>query len=269
MAVLLDPPAGQEIDGLRRAVGDPSLGRIPPHVTLVPPVNVRREELPDALAVLRRAAAATPPLQLAVGAVSTFLPVNPVLYLGVGGDVEHLRALRDAVFVPPLERRLSWPWVPHVTLADGAPEDRIAAALESLSGYSVLAPVDRVVLLEEGPGRVWTPLADAALGPPARIGTGGLVLELTRGRLVDPLLGAPPGPAGLVPPLVVTAHREGRPVGWARATVDHRGTHTEIHVAEEHRRQGIGGHLRAHLDWALAQRFSAPAGEDYSKGTEA
>lgn len=255
VALLLDSPIREEVEGLRRAVADPSLGRIPPHVTLVPPVNVRREALPAALQVLRRAAGRVRPIELTVGAVSTFLPVNPVLYLQVGGDIEALRALRDAVFEPPLERPLSWPWVPHVTLADGASEERISAALQALDGYAALTKVDRVVLLEEGPGRVWAPLADAALGPPARIGTGGLALELTRGRLVDPLLDAPTPPAGVLgEPVVVTAHREGEPVGWARATVHADGTRSEVYVLEDHRRQGIGSHLRAHLDWAMAQR---------------
>lgn len=253
VAVLLDPPVRHEVDGLRRAVGDPSLDRIPPHITLVPPINVRGEHVPDALAALRRAAAKVRPLDLTLGAASTFLPVNPVLYLQVGGDTDGLRALRDAVFVAPLERKLSWPWVPHVTLADGAAEERIRAALESLDGYAVEVRADRVVLLEEGPGRVWSEWADAALGPPARVGTGGLVVELTRGRLVDPLLEAPPPPDGiLAEPMVVTAHREGAPVGWARATMRADGTHVEVHVVEEHRRQGIGRHLKAHLDWALA-----------------
>lgn len=262
VAVVLDPPVADEVDGLRRAVADPSLGRIPPHITLVPPVNVRRQDLPAALAALRRAAAGVRPMQLTAGPVTTFLPANPVLYLRIGGEVDALRKLRDAVFVPPLERKLSWPWVPHVTLADGIAEDRIAAALQALDGYSSVAEVDRVVLLEEGPGRVWSPLADVALGPPARVGTGGLVLELTGGRLVDPLLDAPAAPPGsLAPPIVVNAHREGAAVGWARATAGHGGMVTEMYVVPEHRRQGIAGHLRAHLDWAVRVR--------YSKATEA
>ena len=267
MAVVLDPPHSVEIDGLRRAVGDPSLGRIPPHVTLVPPVNVRRDDLPTALAVLRAAAAAVPgPLALTLGAVTTFLPVNPVLYLAVGGDLGDLRRLRDAVFRPPLERSLSWPWVPHVTLADGAEPERIAAALTALGSYTAVATVDRVVLLEEGRGRVWAPLADARLGAPARIGTGGLTLHLTTGRLSDPQLvearaelageapcACPPeeGPAGLLAPVVVTAHREGEAVGQAAARVGAGGPEVEVWVRPGDRRQGIGGHLLAHLEHEL------------------
>jgi 2'-5' RNA ligase len=253
VALLLDPPVRDEVNGLRRSLSDPSLTRIPPHITLVPPVNVRRDDLPSALAVLRRAAARSHPLALTIGAVATFLPVNPVLYLQVGGDRDGLRELRDAVFVPPLERTLSWPWVPHVTLADGAEEERVAAGLRALAGYAVVAEIDRVVILEEGPGRRWEPLADALLGAPARIGTGGLPVELTRGRIVDPTLEAPPLPGTVQgEPLVVTAHREGAPVGWARAWFDREGTHREVFVVEPHRGQGIGGHLKAHLDWAVS-----------------
>ncbi|MBV9661015.1 MAG: 2'-5' RNA ligase family protein, partial [Acidimicrobiales bacterium] len=84
VALLLDGPPAHELDGLRRALGDPALGRIPPHVTLVPPVNVRAAELPVALAVIRAAAARqSGPLDLTIGSVATFLPANPVVYLSV------------------------------------------------------------------------------------------------------------------------------------------------------------------------------------------
>ena len=180
------------MDGLRRALGDPSIGRVAAHLTLVPPVNVGAGQLPAALAAVRAAAAGQAgPLQLTLGPPATFLPANPVLYLDVGGDLEALRRLRDAVFVPPLRRTLSWPWVPHVTLADTASEARIAAAVVALDRFAVVTSVECVTVLEERRGRVWRPLADAALGPPAVIGRGGLAVEITRGR-VPRSGGAPP-----------------------------------------------------------------------------
>lgn len=263
MAVVLDPPVADEVDGLRRAVGDPSLARIPPHVTLVPPVNVRAAGLADALRRVRAAAASVAgPLRLTLGSVSTFLPANPVLYLAVGGDLDGLRRLRDAVFAPPLERKLSWPWVPHVTLADGTSEERIAAGLGALADYAAVARIDRLVLLEEGPGRLWRPLADAALGRPVRVGTGGLALEITSGRLPDPeLMGHPDlvaGPSGPCRPggplsFVLTAHREGHPAATGAAWLDPAGPHVAVWVRPEHRRQGIGGQVLAHLE-ATARR---------------
>jgi 2'-5' RNA ligase len=270
VALVLDRPLADEVDGLRRALGDPALGRIPAHLTLVPPVNVRRDQLATAVARLRAAASVVEgAIQLTLGSVTTFLPVNPVVFLAVGGDTPELRRLRDAVFVPPLERKLSWPWVPHVTLADGIDELRISSALTALDRFATVWDVDRLVLLQEGPGQVWQPLADAALGPPAIVGTGGLPLEITRGRLLDPEvrqmldgagLGTGPGPEAssdsrrpVFYPIVMSGRREGQLQGVAAAWAEPDGGHVAIYVEPRVRRQGIGAHLLAHLEAAARQ----------------
>jgi 2'-5' RNA ligase len=258
VAFLLPPDVAAEVNGLRRAVGDTSLPRIPPHVTLVPPVNVRGEHGGAALAVLRSAAAAAPTeITLTLGPPATFLPVNPVLYLVVDGDLVALHALRDRVFKPPLERPLSWPFVPHVTLADEASPDRIEAAITALASYTAVARIDRLHLLQEvkGPqGRRWEPLADAAFGPPAVIGRGGLALELTASRLVDPEaaellegLSLPPV-AGADRRTVITARREDKVVGVAIACLTPDGGSVGVLVAPPCRRQGIGSHLLAAVE---------------------
>lgn len=284
VALLVDQPAAAEIDGLRRAVGDRALDRIPPHLTLVPPVNVRGDQLGSALARLRLAAgAAAGPLELTLGPPSTFLPANPVLFLAVGGDLPELRSLRAGVFVPPLARQLTWPWVPHVTLADDAAPARIEAALVALDRYARVVEVDRLVLLEEtrtDQGRRWVPLADAALGPPAVVGRGGLALTLVRGRIVDPEaaallggaadVGAAGGPSGagaaladgtslgrfpLVsstgPPIVVTARHDEMAVGLAVAWRVDDGGHVAVLVDPTRRRSGIGTHLLAAVESAV------------------
>jgi 2'-5' RNA ligase len=268
VALVLDPPIADEVDGLRRAVGDPSLSRVPPHVTLVPPVNVRAEQLGAALARLRTAAAGQAgPLRLTLGPPATFLPDNPVLYLEVGGDLEDLRTLRDAVFVAPLARTLTWPWVPHVTVADSAGEARIAAAVTALDRFAAVTTIDRVVLLQEGGGRLWHPLADAAFGPPARVGTGGLTIEITAGRTFDPEALRMLEEAGAIStdgeemrplpgrspffPIVLSVRREGTVVASAAAWRADDGGHVAVIVAPEVRGQGIGGTALVHLETAV------------------
>lgn len=278
VALVLDPPLSDEVEGLRRALGDPSLGRVPPHLTLVPPVNVRTSELSDALEVLREAAARQPgALRITLGPPATFLPDNPVLFLDVGGDIERLRDLRDALFKAPLERPLSWPWVPHVTLADGIDEDRIAAALASLDRFASLADFDRVVILEESRGRLWTPLADARLGPPVVVGTGGLAVRITQGRLLDPLLIGGLGDDEEIKSLlaawtdvastdaawtdvdrapaqiVLTAQRRGQLLGTAVIRRDPLGARAAVFVLPDARREGTGGHLLAQLESAALE----------------
>lgn len=267
VALVVDPPVADEIDGLRRALADPALGRIDPHVTLVPPVNVRGGDLDRALRLLRGAAAArTGPLRLTLGPPASFLPRNPVLFLEVAGDGAELRALRDAVFAPPLARELTWPWVPHLTLADGVDPARITAALVALDRYVGVIEVDRVVLLEETRsgtgGRRWAPLADAALGPAAVVGRGGLALTLVRSRLVDPeaaelvrgVLGADDASwpwADAPRQVVVTARRDDSPAGVAVAWGDDHGGHVAVLVGAGTRHEGVGSHLLAHVEAAV------------------
>src|SRR5713101_8326447 len=126
VALVVPPPVGAEVDGLRRACGDGALGRIPPHCTLVPPVNLREDRISDALAHLRDAASTTRPFTVELGPADTFVPDSPVLYLAVGGDgLDALLDLRDRVFSEPLSRPVTWPFVPHVTLAEGMEAGRI------------------------------------------------------------------------------------------------------------------------------------------------
>jgi 2'-5' RNA ligase len=277
VALLLPSPVAEEVDGLRKALGDRSLGRVPPHLTLVPPVNVRQEDLSRALAVLRAAAAATPrELTITLGPPTTFLPTNPVLYLPVEGDPEGeaaaalIHAIRERVWAPPLTRTLTWPFVPHVTLADDAEPARIEAAVTALAGYRAEVTFDRIhLLMEHRPGPQWRPLADAAFGPPAVVARGGpLAVELTRSHQLDPEAAAllehegaePAGPAcaaAVGPPLVVTARREGGVVGVGATWLSPDGMQTAVFVATAHRRQGIARHVHAALASAAADRWGA------------
>ena len=249
VVLLIPPPLDGEIDGLRRACGDGALGKVPPHVTLVPPVNVREDAFEDALAVLRGAAAAAEPLVLRLGPAATFHPDTPVLYLDVGGDLDRLHRLRDAVFVAPLTRRLTWPFAPHVTLAEEQPPERLEAGVTALADYRVDVRVDRVHLLEERKddqrGRVWEPVADVPLAPAVVVGRGGLPLELLVSQTHETAARA----------VVVTARREGRVVGTATAHVG--GATAELldlHVVDGERETGIGTQLLAALEGALADR---------------
>lgn len=278
VALLVPEPLATEIDGLRRACGDGSRHRVAPHLTLVPPVNVRVDDLPLALGVLRRAAAATRPFTLRLGPPATFLPATPTLHLAVGGRGDAtvvLRRLRDAVFVPPLERDLTHPFVPHVTLSDEMDPDRIAGALTALADFFVEADFDRVHLLEErrhgDAHRRWVPVADAPFAPEIVVGRGGVELELAVCRLVDPEAARveqavwpedapvpPPVPEGAVP-VVVVARRRGEVVAVARGWVDRHGEElVSLLVVPEHRGQGIARQVVAAFRHAAAVEASRP-----------
>jgi 2'-5' RNA ligase len=263
VVLLVPEPAATEIDGLRRACGgDQAVRHVAPHVTLVPPVNLRADAVGPALAGLRAAAATravSGPLVLELGPPTLFHPASETLYLAVDGDglrgpnaEPGLLALRDAVFQPPLSRPLDRPFVAHVTLAEGIGEARARAAAEAMADYSVTVTVDRIHVLREHHepgGRRWRPVADMPFARPAVVGRGGIELELARSWLVDPEAGgitrsAAPAPAGAVA-RVVTARRRGRVVGvahgWER---DGEPGMVRIDVAEDHRDLGVERQLR-------------------------
>lgn len=267
VALLVPEPVAGELDGLRRALGDGALARVRPHLTLVPPVNVRVDDLPRALSVLRAAATTVGPFLLRLGPPTTFAPVTPTVHLAVGGDPAALAALhrlRDAVFVPPLERPLTYPFAPHVTLSDDVAAPRLAAALDVLTDYVVDVRFGRLHLLQEQrhgeAHRRWVPIADVPFGPRVVVGRGGLELELTASHVLDPEAAAfetghwpddrpSPPPVEAAPgctPLVVVARRRDGVVGVVRGGVAPDWVDVaSLLVAPAHRREGIGRHLLA------------------------
>jgi 2'-5' RNA ligase len=278
---LLDPPGSVEVDGLRRALGDSSLEAVAPHLTLVPPVNVRSGDLGQALGVVRRAAAVEEgPLELDLGPVATFVPATPVVYLAVGGpDLDRLARLRSAVVCGPFLRPDRWPWVPHVTIADQALAEDAGAALASLRHYRSHISFDRIVVLEERHHR-WHPLADVALGPPAVGGRGGLELEITEGRMPGPdvMVMAESQFAGIddaemrsnladfvgglgagqpAQSVVLTGRREGGVAGAALAWQSGQPggpVNVTVLVDQACRRQGVGRALLAALEVSVRRR---------------
>jgi 2'-5' RNA ligase len=183
-ALLVPEPLAREIEGLRRALGE-DLSRVPPHLTLVPPVNVPVADLGAALERLRRVAAAASPLAVRLGPPATFHPVNPVVYLSVGGDVDGVRSLRDAVITGPLARKVEHDFVPHVTLVESTTPARIEAALSALADYRVEVTFESVHLLQES-DRIWQPIAEARFEPALVVGRGGIETEITASSLADP-----------------------------------------------------------------------------------
>jgi 2'-5' RNA ligase/GNAT superfamily N-acetyltransferase len=269
VVLLVPDPVRREIDGLRRALGDPMLGRVPAHLTLVPPVNVADADFDHGLDLLLRAAATMAPFDLQLGPAATFHPASATLYLAVGGDVGSVHALRDRVFTRPFVRELEFAFVPHVTIATDTPVDRIGAAVDALRDYLVEVAIDSLHLLQEARlddgQRAWEPVIDFQFGPAAVVGRGGRELHLTVSELVPPDVMRSVD-AGLetdpVPPeerpgrgLVVTGRRDGRVVGVATGwTVGSLGHLDVVAVAEAFRREGAGSHLLAEFESSCAAR---------------
>ncbi|MEZ5234634.1 MAG: 2'-5' RNA ligase family protein [Acidimicrobiales bacterium] len=264
VVVLLEGPEAIEVQALRRALGDPDLDHVAPHLTVVPPLRLRGAELEPALALLRAAARRHPPFEVLLGPPATFAPVTATLHLPVLEGGERLAGLRTAVFRPPLVRE-THPYVPHVTLLASAGAGRIAAACELLAGFRTAASVHRLTMVarrrtDDGASR-WAPLADVDLDGVRAVGAGPLAVELAAGTVADPpslALLAPP--AGTVPAGLVVLARRGAPVGlaWRPAEPDGPGGPVPaVFVDTAVRGQGIGTLLRREWLFRDARRRAA------------
>lgn len=260
VVLLIPPPIAHEVDGLRRALGDDFLGRVPPHITLIPPINVREEDLAAALAILRAAAASTGPLTLDLGPLETFLPVNPVVYLSVGGpSLPTIHALRAALLSGPFERPPVHEFVPHVTVADDLAEDRIPTAMAALSGYHHMIVNLRLVhvlqeLHDDDGQRVWRPIDGVALGPPAVVGRGGLELVIEVHDRVPPDAGAL-GEGHAPADLVLVGRRDGVVVGLLGGRVRGAKAWLEwVEVDPAVAGEGVGSQLLAAFESVAAER---------------
>lgn len=258
--LLVPPPARVEIDALRRACDDRSLGKIAPHLTLVPPVNVRDEHVGVALDVVRAAASSTRPFTVTLGPPAAFAPVSSTLYLSVTPE-DGVRRLRDAVFDGPLRRRLTHEFVPHVTLADEIDAARLDAAVSALAGYVREVTFDRVHVMEEVDRR-WAPFAEVPFGGGAVVARGGLEVRLEVTSALGPAARALlsrewPLVDGVEErePLAVTAWRGDDVIavadGWTAGTF---GWLDGLIVAARVRGEGVGSHVLAAFESACAAR---------------
>lgn len=171
VVVPLPEPVATHVQAWRRALREPARERIGPHVTLVPPQSVPQEQVPAAIALVDRAAAAAAPVVMILEGAATFLPDSPVAYLAVGEGGEALSALETALRADPLGRR-THPFRPHVTVAQELPEAELRAAAADLAGFHAAFPLGVVALMAQEGDHVWRPVHRAA------IGASGLVREV-------------------------------------------------------------------------------------------
>ncbi len=270
VALLIPEPARHGIDALRHALGDTQRFRIPTHITLVAPLNIRDDELDGALAVVRDAGARSRPLRLELGPAETFLPDAPVLYLAVGdqGAVRALRTLRALLMVVPFERPDERPYVPHVTLLTHGSPEKIHAAVQALCDARFGAVVEYLTVLECHEDSVWRPAAEVPLGAPVVVGRGSVDVELAISTVVDPeakrlmiqVRDEVAGEQGEWPhddreAVVITARHDGVVVGALAGWIGMgRGRVDEVAVAKDVRRHGIGSRLLAAFESAANDR---------------
>ncbi|MBW3068371.1 MULTISPECIES: 2'-5' RNA ligase family protein [unclassified Actinomyces] len=166
VTIVLPEPWATRVRSVRTAVGDPHGNAIPPHITLLPPTAVDKDDLAAVTAHVSRVAARTAPFNLRAAGVGTFRPVSPVVFLGVAEGAGAIDALQQALRADdgPLRRTLRFPFHPHVTLAHEVDDDALDRAARSGSDIAAAFVVDRIHLQRLASDGSWVSLATPALG---------------------------------------------------------------------------------------------------------
>ena len=265
VAYLLRGRAQIAVDVLRQILRSSEIGRIAPHITLIPPVNVARARASDLGRALEAAVTKVAPVILALRGVETFQPHQRVLYLPVLGELAQLSELRARCQVGEFAVTDERNFVPHVTVRSHAGAELIASVPSLFGAFECPIILDRVTILERDATiahGIWEIRDEFVLGSSRTSGRGGREVTCTTATHVGNddksfLIDNGVDPSHLLdhrePPeigdVVVRARVEGVLVGLCALRVRDRGGEIgALVIDEEHRRQGIGRQILKYIE---------------------
>lgn len=167
VAIPVPDPHGADLQQWRERFGDPTARIIPPHVTLLPPINVSGGDFEKVDEHLRGVAASEPPFRMFLRGTATFRPVSPVVFVQVALGIGDCERIEQKVRNGPLDRDLEFPYHPHVTVAHDLPDEVLDVAFDELASYRADFVVNRFSLYEHGTDGVWRPVRTYPLAAPA------------------------------------------------------------------------------------------------------
>ncbi len=166
VAIAIPEPHATVLTGWRRRIGDPQADLIWPHVTLLPPTPVGPDRLDVIENHLAGAAASRPPFVMHLLGTGTFRPVSPVVFIQVARGLSDCEVLEKTIRTGPLQRKLDFPYHPHVTVAQDVPDEALDLAYDGLSGFVARFAVERFTVFERHADGKWLPRTEFALGAP-------------------------------------------------------------------------------------------------------
>jgi 2'-5' RNA ligase len=170
VAVEIPRPWAQQLQDARERFGDPLARAIPAHVTLLPPTAVPRLTLRRVVEHLGRVAGSLSRFELVLAGTDTFRPVSPVVFVRVQEGGADCDRVQRAVRTGPLDRELTFPFHPHVTVAHHLDDDALDRAAKELADFAAAFDVTGFVLYEHGGDGVWRPRRRFRFGEPASSG---------------------------------------------------------------------------------------------------
>ncbi len=168
LVAYLKSPAGEFVENLRREL-HPDLPHMPAHLTILPPRPLRGSES-AALQVLERICGEEEPFEVSLGAVETFIPVTPTVFIRVDGAAVRMSELHRKLNTAELQFQEEWPYIPHLTIVKMGSEPPAQAAYQTArqrwQEYSGSRRIllERLTFVREDGANCWVDLAPVQLG---------------------------------------------------------------------------------------------------------
>ncbi|MFI5426296.1 2'-5' RNA ligase family protein [Aeromicrobium sp. UC242_57] len=164
VSIAIPEPYGSLLRRKRAEFGDPLAETVPSHVTLIPPTEVRDDELEAVCASLERASVTLPPFTMKLRGTGTFRPVSPVVFVAVSQGISYTEMLakcvRNALDSPEPE----FPFHPHVTVAHNLDDASLDRAYDDLSDFACDFVVSEFALYHHEDELGWVPQRAFPLG---------------------------------------------------------------------------------------------------------
>lgn len=147
----------QDLANSLRKRYDPHYALIPPHLTLKEAFELDDDQVDEVVQYIHEVAKDIPPIPLKITKVSTFHPVNNVIYLKVEEN-EPLTKLHEKLHEGILEEEKKYKFVPHITIGQEMSDDEHSDVLGRLrmKEFNHEETVDRFQLLYQLDNDSWT-----------------------------------------------------------------------------------------------------------------
>lgn len=166
VAIAVPEPYASELRQYRASFGDPQADAVPTHITLLPPTQVDAAELPLIEQHLGQVAARNQAFRMHLRGTATFRPVSPVVFVVVTEGISACEVLAADVLSGQLQRELTFPYHPHVTVAHHLDDSALDKAFETLADYDCVFDVTDFYLYVHGDDEVWRTHRRFALSGP-------------------------------------------------------------------------------------------------------
>lgn len=157
VSLAVPEPWGSELQQFRIDTGDENGRLIPTHITLIPPVVLDNDTLPEIEDHLADVAAACPSYDVHLRGSGTFRPTSPVVFVNLVEGISQSEELALACRRGPLRIPLEFPYHPHVTVAQHLSDTQLDRAFDELAAFECRFTVEGFHLYVLDPELGWQP----------------------------------------------------------------------------------------------------------------